>query len=455
MNDWWPWAQATFPNRQIATGIWLLIAFLLSFSSKNIRSSIGGVLKALLQRKLVLLFGSSILNVSILCWLFSTFGLWSPDQLPATVLWTVLSGFSLIGRTLSAKDDQGYFKRLFLDCFKIIVVLEFLIVGYSFSLPIELVLVPLMTFLVLLIEFSRTKVEYASVKKLFEWIAIAVTAIVLWKAVGNIWDQPDAFFTTKTGRNFLLPGLLTVASIPFLYIWYCYSHIENARIRINLKTFQSDDVKHYARRRFFLTFMTRPQLLRRATRQFHSMPARTSGDVDQIVSDILVHERRRKSPPDVDENLGWSPYLAREFLKLEGFETSDYHRAPGGDQWWVDSNHVDLDSQVLPNTASFYVEGLEDLATTLKLKGYFNSTFDPTLAKERFNEIAQVLLERSITGNLWRAQVATQSDEDFVLVIEKTRVARKTEWYPNQAGFELNFVLVRGNSLTSDTLPTC
>ena len=448
MDDWWPWFQANFPNRQIATGIWLFIAFLLCFLSRNIRSSIGGVLKALLQRKLVILFGSTILNVGVLCWLLSAIGLWGRDQLTATVLWTVLSGFSLIGRALTAKEGQAYFKRLFLDCFKITVVFEFLIVGYSFSLPIELVLVPFMTFLVFSIELSRTKVEYAPVKKLFEWIAFAVTVVVLWKAIENIWDQPGAFFTTKTGRNFLFPGLLTVASVPFLYLWYCYSHIENARIRINLKTFQSDNLKRYARRRFFFRFMTCPPLLGRAARQFHSMPAETTGDVDQIVSDVLVHERRRKNPPDVDENLGWSPYFAREFLKLEGFETSDYHRAPGGDRWWADSRPVDLDCQVLPHTASFYVEGLEDLVTTLRLKGNFNSASDPTLAKERFNEIAQVLLERSIAGNLRRAQVAVQSDEDFVLTIEKTRVARKTEPYPNQAGFELNFVLVRGNSPT-------
>ena len=448
MDNWWPWVQATFPNRQIATGIWLLIALIPCLFSNSIRLSIGGVLKALLQRKLVILFGSAILNVALLCWLFSTFGLWNTDQLPATVLWTVLSGFSLIGSAITARDDQPYFERLFLDCFKITVVVEFLIVGYSFSLPIELVFVPFMTSLALFIEISRAKVEYASVKKLFEWIALAVTTFVLWKAIGNIWDQPNAFFTTKTGRNFLLPGLLTVASIPFLYFLYCYSALENARIRINLKTFQSDDLKRYARKRFFLMFMTRPPLLRRATRQFHSMPADTTDDVDQIIADVLVHERRRKNPPDIDENLGWSPYLALEFLKREGFETSDYHRVSGGDKWWADSNRVDLDNQVLPNSASFYVEGLEDRATTLRLKGYFNSDFDPMHGKERFNEISRLLLERSIVGNLRDALVAIQSDEDFELAIQYTQVVRKTERYPNQAGFELNFVLTRGQCLT-------
>ncbi len=445
MNDLWCWLQPAFSNRQIATVIWLLIGILPCLLNRNIRSSIGGVLKALLQPKLAILFGSTILSVGVLCWLLSTIGFWVRDQLPATCLWTVLSGFFLGGRTLSAEDDQGYFRRLFLDCLKITVVLEFLIVGYSFSLPTELVLVPVMTFLALSIEISRSKVELVSIRKLFEWIITAVVVFVVWKAVWSIWDRPDAFFTTKTGRNFLLPMLLTAGSIPFLYLLHCYSTIENARIQMDLKTFQSDELKRYARRRFFLRFMIRPQLLRRATRQFYSLPADTTEDVDQIVLDVLAHERRRKKPSDVDENLGWSPYLASEFLKLEGFETSDYHRAFGG-KWWADSNRVDLDSQALPNSASFSVEGLEDFATTLRLKGYFNNRFDPTLAKERFNEITQVLLERSIGGDLLRALVAVQSEEDFILTIQKTQVVRKTERYPNRAGFELDLVLDRGSS---------
>ena len=446
MDDWWPWLQANFPNRQIATGIWLFIGVVLCCLSRNIRSSIGGVLKAPVQRKLVILFGWTIFNVGVLCWLLSMIGLWARDQLTATVLWTALSGLALAVRTLSAGNEQGYFKRLVVDCLKITVILEFLVVGYSFSLPIELLLVLVMTVLALSIEFSRAKDELASVRTLLEWIVTGVVAFVLWKAIWGIWDRPDAFFTTKTGRNFLLPILLTAGSIPFLYVLHCYSNIELARIRIGQKTFQSDELKRYARRRFYLRFMARPKLLLRAARQFHSLPAETRDDVDQIVADVVVHERRRKNPPSVDGNLGWSPYLACEFLKPEGFETNDYHRGARGDSWWAESSPVEIDSEVLANTACFYVEGLEDRATTLKLKAHFYGASDLASGKARFNQVAEVLLERSIAGGFGHARAAIQSDEDFVLTIHGTRIARRTEPYPNQAGFELSFVLSRANA---------
>ena len=355
MNECWLWIQATFKNREIATGIWLLFAFTLCLFLKNIRSSMWGLLKVSMQRQkvsmqrqLLILFGSLVANITGLCWLLFWLGLWTPDQFASTVLWFLLSGLALTGRIFSVKEDEGYFKNLFWNSFKVAGIFEFLVVAYSFSLPVELVLVPFMAFIGLMIGFADIKEEHASVKTLFEWIAFAVAVVLLWKSVGSIREQPEAFFSTLTGRNFLLPGLLTVGSIPFLYTWYCYSHIERARIQIDFKTFQSDDLKHYAKKRFFFTFMARPWLLRRATRQFHMMPARTNSDVDQIIADILIHERHSQSPPEVDENLGWCPYLARDFLKTEGLRTGDYHSGHGGAEWWANSNDVDLDNQVFP-----------------------------------------------------------------------------------------------------------
>ena len=168
MNDWWIWVQATFNNREIVTGIWFQFAFILCLLHKDIRSGMWGVLKASMQIKLLILFGSLPVNVTGLCWLSSRFGLWSPGQLFPTILWIFLSGIALTGRALSAKEDEGYFKALFLDSFKIAGILEFLVVAYSFSLPVEFVLVPCMAFVGLMSDFAGIKKKHASVRTLFE-----------------------------------------------------------------------------------------------------------------------------------------------------------------------------------------------------------------------------------------------------------------------------------------------
>ena len=447
MNNAWSWVQETFNNREIATGIWILVAFVACLLLRGVRTGVRDVIKACFQTKLLILFGSLSLNIAGLCWLFSRLGLWTHKQWAPTVFWYFLSGLALTGRAISAKEDERHFRNLTLDCFRIAAIFEFLVVAYSFSLPVELVFVPFMTFVVLMIAFCEITENSTSVRKFFEWLTLAAVSLLLWKSIGSIWDKPDFFFTTQTGRNFLLPGLLTLGCVPFCYFWYCYAHVENARVRINFKTFQSDSLKRYARRRFFRAFMIRPWLLQRATRQFHVMAAMTTSDVDQIISEISAYERERRNPPGVDETLGWSPYLACNFLEEEGLQTEDYHSGHEGQEWWAASKYVDLDTHVLPNRAVFHIEGTRGLVTTLKLKGDFRDDGDPAVALQRFNDIAQILVERSIPGDVKDARRAINSDGDFALVLGNTRVVRKADRYPNGRDFELSFILVRDVSL--------
>lgn len=191
--------------------------------------------------------------------------------------------------------------------------------------------------------------------------------------------------------------MLTIGSIPVLYLLFCYSHIQQARIQIDQKTFQSDELKQYARKRFFLIFPLRPWLLRRATRQFHILPAKTNADVDRIVSTILDYERHEEEPLTVDPSRGWSPFDAREFLKEYGLQTNDYHQ--GYDEYWASSPYVDLDTHMLPNKAVFYIEGLEGVVTTLKLTGKLIDDFDSREAIRKLRDIGALLCEKATGHN--------------------------------------------------------
>ena len=447
MGEWWSWIQDAFSNRQLATGFWIVVAFFFSITWAKTRSAIGAILGKLLNRYFVLLFGLTILWVSTLCWMLFELGCWKSDQVPATVLWTLMSGFPLVARALNTGDiDQGYFKRIFRDCFRLVVVFEFLVVGYSFGLLVELVLVPFFTLIMIFIGFSQVKPEYGSIKARLEWIVIGFVAVVIGLALANIWRDPATFFTVTTGRNFLLPIFLTIWMIPILYVLHCYIHIERGCQRIALKQFQSDDLKRYARRRFFLRFALCPKLLERATKQFQSLPAYTNDDVDQIVEDIIAHERLCKNPPVVDEKDGWSPYIALEYLKSEGFESSYYQRTTGGDRWYAESKTVEIDSELPSSSARYTVEGVEGVATKVSLRASVSDVIDPVVARARFNQISQVLLRQSIDGDIQHVDKAIQSDEDFDKTVRNTRVIRKEERFTGETRIQLSFVLKRDHA---------
>jgi hypothetical protein len=183
--------------------------------------------------------------------------------------------------------------------------------------------------------------------------------------------------------------------------------------------------------------MLRPWLLRRAARQFHILPAKSNSDVDQIVGDILNYERREEKPPEIDPTDGWSPYLARDFLAEHGLRTNDYHK--GYDEYWASANYVDLDDHILPNKATFYIEGEEDIVKTLKLTGKFRDEFDGELGMVKLRAIARTLCEKA-TGNAeidLDALLPDADDSNARIDISGAAITTWAERYPSGKGYEV------------------
>lgn len=443
MEQFSTWLTATFNNRELAIGLWVAAGLLFCLTRSELRKSLWSVLRALLAPKLLIFFGVIAMNVVALCWVLAAIGLWSTSQIPATILWFVIAGCVMGGRALQAQEDDGHFRGLLTGSLRLGGVFEFIVVAQSFGIVTELALVPILFLLGAMLVMSEAKPEHAQVKTLLEFVLAAIVVIFLWNSISSIWGQPEQFFTTDTGRNFIFPILMTIGCIPVFYVLYSYSHIEQARIQINQKTFQSDDLKQYARKRFFLIFMLRPWLLRRATRQFHNLPAKSNSDVDQIVSDILNYERGEEQPPEIDPTDGWSPYLARDFLVEHGLRTNDYHK--GYDEYWASANYVDLDDHILPNNATFYIEGEEGVVKTLKLTGKFRDEFDGELGMVKLRAIARTLCEKA-TGNAeidLDALLPDADDSNASIDISGAAITTWAERYPSGKGYEVFLTVSR------------
>lgn len=437
------WLQQAFNNREIAIGVWIILGLSFCLCRAGLRRNLRIVAKALINPKLLLFFGIVALNVVTLCCLLAEIGLWSKSQLAPTVLWFVMGGCVFAARALQSKEDDQYFRNLFRGTLKLGGIFEFIVVAYTFSLVTEIVLAPLLFLLAATLAFADKKPEYAKVKVLLEFILATFAIVLVWNSVSSIWTQPDMFFTTDTGRNFALPVLLTVGSMPVFYLLFCYSHIEQSRIQIDRKTIQSDDLKRYARRRFFLIFSLRPWLLRRATRQFHTLPAKSDADVDRIISDILSYEQNEKDPPAVDPARGWSPFEARDYLREHGLRTDDYHKGYG--DYWASSSYVDFDTHILPNKAIFYIEGLEGVVTTLKLTGKFTDDFDSAEAMQKLREVGASLCEKATGHNGIDIDSLIPNSQAFEneMTIDGTTIRSWGERYPSNKGFEVFLTLSR------------
>lgn len=448
MDDYILWLQNYFNNRDIATGIWLLVVVILLLYWSKTRDDIRGLFQAILQNKLLISFASLALYLVGLCWVLSKASLWTSAQTSATFLWFFLYGVVLLGRSLSAKDDDRYFRRLVFDSFKVSAFFEFIIVAYTFNFLTELLIVPLFVFLGAVIAVSATNEKHKAVKNLFETITAVIVIALLWHSTSQIWQTPGDFFTIQNGRNFLLPILLTIGSIPLFYLWYCYSSYETAAISIEFKKIHTDKAKQYAKRKFFLSFFFKPWLLQRAIRQFNLLSVANNENVENIIKFIHLQEERSKKPPAVNENKGWSPYLAREFLKTYGLRTSDYHTTYNvNDEWYACSSYVDLDNQAFQSKASFYLIGQEELVNKLKLVGNFNTISDtPNEALLKFHEIALDLTKSALGVSAEEAVALIPDKPQFEIMVGKTKISGWIEKYPTDMGFHKYLLFSRNSS---------
>lgn len=428
------WISQIFNNREIATTIWLAILtaiFIPHLSAKaDLKGSLIGVLTALFQPKLFVLFSAYAFWVSIGAFLLSVSGLWTVFELKSTILWFLFSGAVLLGRAIQHDGDASFFANILRDQFRFLAIFEFIAVAYSFALWIELLFVPFITFLTIAKIFYERDEKFAAAKGFIDWILTGIVVIVIWHFIATTIETKGSLFSVQTLREVLLPILLSAFSIPIYYLMHCYAHWENAVIRIEFKTFQSDQLKEEAKDTFFRNFFLQPVLLLRAVRQFQTIPAETKSDLIDIVAEIRAYQRLKKSPPLVPTEVGWSPYIAEQFLADLDLKTNDYHKSGFDNGWFAESHYKDISKEFPRETLVYCIQGSEEVADTLQLKSTFQIDPHPKNGLSALQEAASALalkatghegLPNQIASAIAQASEAEMSHGSHILAVDTKR----------------------------------
>jgi hypothetical protein len=139
-----------FDSREKAILIWAAaIIVFVAWKTESVGRSFLAVARAALHWKLVLLFGSAAVYSAMLLYLAWWVDLWHMAALKETLYWFAGSGLILIGSALTpATSGRDWFRRLLRQTFQFTLFLEFFVNLYVLPFLIELVLVPVVFFLV-------------------------------------------------------------------------------------------------------------------------------------------------------------------------------------------------------------------------------------------------------------------------------------------------------------------
>lgn len=273
-----------FNNREIATAIWIcIISILFSFKSE-IRNSVLNSLKIFFNWKIQLSILSLIIYSSIIVSLLHSIKFWTFDFLKDSIMWFCFTGIVLSFDALTKSKDEDLFKKVIFNNIKVLIILEFIINTYTFSLIGEIIFLPIITFIAMIEVFSKFNKKYSPIEKLTSYIQIAIGIIILTLSTTKIITDFNNFGNLNTLRSFLLPPFLSISILPFIYLMFIISNYEQLFLKLNFYKTKNKKLINYAKKRIFCNCLLSLKKTNKALNMniYNLMHINTYEDVDEM-----------------------------------------------------------------------------------------------------------------------------------------------------------------------------
>lgn len=140
--------------------IWLSIFFAWAISQANIRASFYDLSKLLLKKEIALPISCMLLYISVIVLVLRRIGFWDASATKDTILWTFGVAFVTLFNINKVSEDENFFSRIISGNLKLVIVFEFIVNLYTFSLVAELIIVPVITIVVLMNTVAENRPEY-------------------------------------------------------------------------------------------------------------------------------------------------------------------------------------------------------------------------------------------------------------------------------------------------------
>lgn len=228
-----------FSTRELATAFWvgaILIAVGMAIvTNKKIRQGVIGVLKCFFNRKLRKLWEIYFLYIGIITLMFSRFPIWKNIYLKDIILWTLFSGLTICMNAVAGEADEKYISKVLKDNIRFTVVTEFLLSTFTFSLWVELIIIPIMTAITLLDVVAAQKSETVAVHKLLQSVIAFIGLCLVFQTVKVGIREYRELNVTNTLVSFFIPIVYLLLVTPLEYAFELYSKYEMLFIQMHFK----------------------------------------------------------------------------------------------------------------------------------------------------------------------------------------------------------------------------
>ena len=148
------------------------------------------------------------------------------------VFWLFGTVLIIFFNTNKALYYKSFFYKIIIDTFKLNVIIEYFTNFYTFPLIIEIVLLPVMSFLALSHHLSYQYEEYKPVRSFLSLILIIFGGGILFYSAWRFLLNISNFLTRENVAEFLIPIIFTLSIIPIVYLFALIMVYEDFFVRI-------------------------------------------------------------------------------------------------------------------------------------------------------------------------------------------------------------------------------
>ncbi len=212
-------------------------------------------------------------------------GFWRTDLLKETIAWFLLSGLVTTFSMSQGPYDRMIVFELLRRSLGTLMLTEYIITEFTFSLLAELILVPTLTFIVMVDTYAAHVGEVEVARLTTKVLAISGFSI-LFIATGNAISNFQVNASLHMVRVYFTPAIFTVALIPFVYALQYYVILEDLFNCICRGLEHNMSLRRYAKRRIvsFIGLSVRRASTLLDEKGWELTRARTKADVDSVMN---------------------------------------------------------------------------------------------------------------------------------------------------------------------------
>jgi hypothetical protein len=243
-------------TREMAIIILLITFLIILFLIKNTRNAVFDLIGILFSaKKIIIPFIGMTLYISLILYLLYLIGLFNVNLIKDAIFWFLVGAIPLFFKANDVnKKYKNFFRNNAIEFITLSSILSFLFINfYTFNITIELILISTLVVIVLLIAVSKTDEKYKPTEKFFSIIFSILVIYLILNFAYNLFTNPNGFININTGITYILPAILTITLMPYIYALALYIEYDTFYLRLRA-VIKDSKTRKYVFKKVFMRY---------------------------------------------------------------------------------------------------------------------------------------------------------------------------------------------------------